>query len=433
MIKTTVQCLIDQGIIDEPMDGNHGELHPKASDYVDDGIPFLMANDIDGVVDLVNCHHISQEQAETLRKGFSIKDDVLITHKASIGRTAIMPDLRTSYAVLTPQVTYYRILRPDILNNSYLKYYFDSPYFQYTIKNRAGAGSTRAYIGIQQQHDLPIVYPPFSEQMKVVNVLDPIENKIRNNKKQSLVLDSICKLLYNYWFVQFDFPDINGKPYKSSGGKMTWNSDIKREIPEGWGVKTFSCCIKSINSGLNPRDNFKLNIGGEIKYLTVKNLTKEGTLDFSSCDLIDEKARNIVHRRSDIKKGDILFASIAPLGRCYLIVSEPEDWDINESVFSIRPNYENMVSSFLYMMFTSEEFVKKAEGNSAGSVFKGIRITELLDLLTIIPPKPVLDRFDETIKRLFVLKANLQLENQKLSDMRDFLLPMLMNGQIKFS
>ena len=86
----------------------------------------------------------------------------------------------------------------------------------------------------------------------------------------------MAKLLYDYWFVQFDFPDENGKPYKSSGGKMVWNEELKREIPAGWDVSSFEDCVSSVNTGLNPRDNFKLNIGGKIRYLTVKNLTKEG-------------------------------------------------------------------------------------------------------------------------------------------------------------
>ena len=163
----------------------------------------------------------------------------------------------------------------------------------------------------------------------------------------------------------------------------------------------------------------------------MQNLTKNGTIDFSSCDTIDEEARKIVHKRSDIQVGDILFASIAPLGRCYIIQENPEDWDINESLFSIRPKYENMTSSFLYMTFMSNAFVKKAEGSSAGSVFKGIRISELLDLRTIIPSKSVLIEFDKQIGDMFLMKTNAFNESQQLVSLRDFLLPMLMNGQVK--
>lgn len=247
----------------------------------------------------------------------------------------------------------------------------------------------------------------------------------------ALLYQTKIKTIFDYWFVQFDFPDENGKPYKTSGGKMVWNEELKREIPDGWTVSTFGDCISSINTGLNPRDNFKLNTGGTIRYLTVKNLTKDGTVDFSSCDCIDEAARAIVHRRSDIRVGDILFASIAPLGRCYIIKESPETWDINESVFSIRPNYSNMTSNYLYMTFMSDSFVKKAEGSSAGSVFKGIRISELQALKTVVPQKEVLEKFDEIISKVFAAKVDSIENDLSLASLRDDLLPFLTNGQVK--
>lgn len=275
----------------------------------------------------------------------------------------------------------------------------------------------------------PISIP--DSQIEIGHFIQNIKAIVANNIAICSDLEAMAKLLYDYWFVQFDFPDENGKPYKSSGGKMVWNEELKREIPEGWEAGTFGDCIASINTGLNPRDNFKLNTGGTIRYLTVKNLTKEGTVDFSSCDCIDEEARAIVHRRSDIRIGDILFASIAPLGRCYVIKEDPKTWDINESVFSIRPNYKIATSNFLYMTFMSDSFVKKAEGSSTGSVFKGIRISELQDLKTIIPKKAVLDKFDDVVEKLFAAKSNAFNENMDLASLRDFLLPMLMNGQVK--
>lgn len=269
------------------------------------------------------------------------------------------------------------------------------------------------------------------KQREIARVLSSVDEKIENNNAICSNLEAMAKLLYDYWFVQFDFPDENGKPYKSSGGKMVWNEELKREIPEGWGVALFDDCISSINTGLNPRDNFKLNTGGQIRYLTVKNLTTAGTIDFTSCDMIDEEARAIVHKRSDIRVGDILFASIAPLGRCCIIMQQPEDWDINESVFSIRPRSEKMTTNFLYMTFMSNAFIKAAENSSAGSVFKGIRITELQELKTVLPPKQILDQFDKHINDLFSMKCAATDENQQLASLRDFLLPMLMNGQVK--
>lgn len=319
----------------------------------------------------------------------------------------------------------------EVINGKYLNVIFHSPYAQKYFEANASGSGQRYTLTNEIVGDFPIPVIEFEKQKQIGNLFSNIDRKVSNNNSTCADLEAMAKLLYDYWFVQYDFPDENGKPYKSSGGKMVWNEELRREIPEGWKVGVFGDCIASINTGLNPRENFKLNIGGTIRYLTVKNLTKEGTVDFSSCDCIDEDARAIVHRRSDIQIGDILFASIAPLGRCYVIKEDPKTWDINESVFSIRPNYKIATSNFLYMTFMSDSFVKKAEGSSTGSVFKGIRISELQDLKTIIPKKAVLDSFDDVVEKLFAAKSNAFNESMDLASLRDFLLPMLMNGQVK--
>ena len=209
---------------------------------------------------------------------------------------------------------------------------------------------------------------------------------------------------------------------------MVWNDQLKREIPKGWDVRPLSHVISSINTGLNPRDNFILG-NGDIQYLTVKNLTTSGTIDFSGCDTVDEQAREIIHKRSDVSVGDILFASIAPLGRCYLIQNPPEKWDINESVFSICRNASRVTSEFLYMYFMSDTFIKAATSSSTGSIFKGIRINTLLDIAAVIPPKDIVTAFTTQVKTLLALKEQKGTENRELTKLRDWLLPMLMNGQ----
>lgn len=153
----TIRDAIDRGVIAKPMDGNHGEKHPKATDFVSDGIPFIMANNlIDGEVDLKNCAFITKRQAESLDKGFAKSGDVLLTHKGTIGRTAIL-ELDGEYVVLTPQVTYYRAL--SSVKKEFIKAYFDTDYFQSAIKRIASTGSTRDYVGITAQQDLPFFIP----------------------------------------------------------------------------------------------------------------------------------------------------------------------------------------------------------------------------------------------------------------------------------
>jgi type I restriction enzyme S subunit len=158
----SVKDMVSSGVLEKPLDGNHGEKHPKASDYVSDGIPFVMANNlIDGTIDYSSCFYITRERAEKLDKGFAKCDDVLITHKGTIGRTAIV-DNSFDFIMLTPQVTYYRT--KSGLNNIFLKAYFESDYFQDIMSQIASIGTTRAYIGITAQLKLPIMLPPLALQ-----------------------------------------------------------------------------------------------------------------------------------------------------------------------------------------------------------------------------------------------------------------------------
>lgn len=300
------------------------------------------------------------------------------------------------------------------------------------VKNQLDAGSQQTKI----RHTSPdkikdcIAYMPENKmvQSKIAKTLDDIDNKKNNNNKINAELEEMAKTLYDYWFLQFEFPNEEGKPYKSSGGKMVYNEELKREIPEGWEVNKVGECIEHINTGLNPRNHFVLN-DGTIKYVTVKNITKSGTLDFSGCDTINQNTKAMINNRSKISKGDILFSSIAPLGRCYLIESNPENWEINESVFSIRPN-QNVSSEYLYMYFMSDAFIKNAEHSSTGSIFSGIRISTLQDMEIVVPSTYVKNTFISIISNMFVLKDKLSLESEELTSLRDFLLPMLMNGQV---
>ena len=160
--------LVKEGILEAPLDGNHGEKHPTSDEYVESGIPFLMASDIhNGEVNIYSCKYITKERAERLDKGFARNGDVLLTHKATIGETAILSNLMTEYAMLAPQVTYYRIKNEERLNREYLYSFFNSLDFQTELKTKA-AQSTRPYIGITAQQNLKIILPAeIDEQRKI--------------------------------------------------------------------------------------------------------------------------------------------------------------------------------------------------------------------------------------------------------------------------
>ena len=320
------------------------------------------------------------------------------------------------------------VLRPKNISPEFLYAILSQDsFFNYDMAGAKGSKMPRG----DKNHIMEYPIIDINNKDKIGILLKNIENKIENNNKINEELESMAKTIYDYWFLQFEFPNEEGKPYKSSGGKMVWNEELKREIPEGWECKKLKQCIQHINTGLNPRNNFVLG-KGNIKYITVKNITENGTLDFLDCDTIDETARKIINKRSNVSKGDILFASIAPLGRCFLVQENPYTWDINESVFSIRPDYKNMTSEYLYMYLISPYFIKKAEYSSTGSVFNGIRISTLENVNILVPSSEIMIKFKEKISNLLYVKHCNELESNELAELRDFLLPLLMNGQVRF-
>ena len=383
------------------------------------GVPFFKIGTFGGQADVF----ITKEKFKEYKNAYSYpkKGDILISAAGTIGRTVVF-DGKDAY-FQDSNIVWIENDESKVLNE-YLFYCYKN------IRWTTSVGSTILRLYNDDIRNTDIIVPHLSEQKKISSVLSSLDDKIALNKKINAKLEAMAKRLYDYWFVQFDFPNEEGKPYKTSGGKMVWNELLKREIPEGWEVVEMSSVIKQINTGLNPRDNFILG-NGKIKYITVKNLTEEGHIDFSNCDLVNSEAQKIIHERSQIQKGDILFASICPLGRCYLIQDSPEDWDINESVFSIRPNIDRITSEFLYTLLREAYYVKKMTQKATGSIFKGIRINDIEKIEIVLPPKEVINAFSKKTLPIFNYQLTIQKEIQKLTELRDRLLPLLMNGQVE--
>lgn len=196
---TPLGDLVEAGVIAPPQDGNHGEKHPKASDYVGDGIPFVMASDLlDGAVDFARCKQIPKLLADSLRIGFAERGDVLLSHKGTVGQVAHLADTPTEYVMLTPQVTYYRVRDRDQLEPLWLFYCFLSPDYQMQLR-RYERQSTRAYVGITAQRELKIPVCEVSIQRDLLNKLamlsaaqsDAAERRLAGLKLYSRLLGEV--------------------------------------------------------------------------------------------------------------------------------------------------------------------------------------------------------------------------------------------------
>ncbi|TAK45015.1 MAG: restriction endonuclease subunit S [Betaproteobacteria bacterium] len=193
----SIRELVDASVIDPPQDGNHGELHPTSKDYVNDGVPFVMANDLrDGKLQLETCKRIPASVARGLRIGFARPGDILLSHKGTIGLVAVVPDSVSEFVMLTPQVTYYRITDSSKLLREFMVAMFSSSKFQRILKTRAKQ-STRDYIGVTAQRELPVQIPKRDDQVRIVGELRAIDTAIAHLEHESISIATIMLTFAN--------------------------------------------------------------------------------------------------------------------------------------------------------------------------------------------------------------------------------------------
>jgi len=377
-----------------------------------------------GSFDLDNIALMKFEESEYER--YELKyGDLIVCEGGEPGRCAIWEN---QLANIKYQKALHRVRGTEnVLNNRYLMYWLYLAYKTGKLK-RFFTGSTIYHLPMEALSNIEIDLPDYNTQTNIAKTIEVLDRKIALNNSINAELEKAAKLIYDYWFVQFDFPNAEGKPYRASGGEMVYNEQLKRKIPYGWETRSIKQCVSSINTGLNPRQNFKLGFG-ENRYITIKNIVN-GRLDFSSCDVVDDEALSKIRNRSDIAVEDILFTSIDPVGRLYWIRETPTDWDINESVFSIRTNMEIVSTEYFYAVLDSVMFRAKLIPLRTGSVQKGIRIGALEAIYVVKPNETVMEKFSTIIRPIYREMGELEKQNKELTTLRDFLLPLLMNGQV---
>jgi len=348
------------------------------------------------------------------------KESILLPRKGTLSNIQYVDE-----PFWTVDTIYYSEINDDLVDGYYLYCYLTS-----LDLSKLNSGTGVPSMTFDAYYNIEVSLPELKIQKKASNLLKRLKTKIELNNRINTELEAMAKTIYDYWFVQFDFPDKNRKPYKSSGGKMVWNEELKTEIPDGWACKKLGDVVVNTGTGLNPRDNFLLG-EGENYYVTIKNIEQGRVVLDNRCDRISDKSLEIINRRSDLQIGDILFTSIEPVGITYLILERPKNWNINESVFTIRPNYDILTSEYLFM-FLSGDYIKNYTKNvAAGSIHKGVRHGVLKDCKFILSDKKLIDDFTTLINPILKRIDLVQKENQQLASLRDWLLPMLMNGQVK--
>ncbi|HFU3827990.1 TPA: restriction endonuclease subunit S [Streptococcus suis] len=406
------------GEIAEIYDGPHAT--PKK---IENGYYFLSISSLlNGKLDLSKSSKICEEDYKKWTKRIvPIEGDLLFSYETRLGEAALMP--ANLQACLGRRMG---LLRPNLnfVRSDFLLFAWLSPEFQKVIKQNTITGATVERIALSELSDFPILLPSLLEQEKIVKILTKLDQKIALNNQINEELEAMAKTLYDYWFVQFDFPDENGKPYKSSGGKMVYNDQLKREIPEGWGVKQLGE-VCEFRNGIN----YEKSETGDThsKIVNVRNISNSSTFvtthDLDSIALDRRRIesylvtdRTILITRSGIP-GATRIVSDIPANTIY-------------SGFIIGATVANL-NLFYYVFYHLKNIEMLMSNQSAGTIMKNISQTTLSEICIAIPNKEIQKVFSNQVRSLLdVIENNLK-QNQELTQLRDWLLPMLMNGQVK--
>ena len=289
-------------------------------------------------------------------------------------------------------------------------------------------GKTSGIHNLQMEAAFDVIDLPnltLDEQKKAANLLSDIDSKLANNRKQNAILENIVKQIYDYWFVQFDFPDENGRPYKIYGGKMVWNEKLKREIPEGWEVKNL-IDIADIVNGATPSTSDETNYGGNIMWITPKDLSDQGQkFIFHGARTISQKGYDSCST-SMLPKGSILMSSRAPIG---LFAIAQNEVCTNQGFKSFVPKDE---TDGMYLYYYLRQHIKQIEQLGTGTTFKEVSRDDLKKFpILYVTDRNTYLQWVEKLRPMFDLQAKLQEESEDLQSLRSYLLPLLMTGQAK--
>jgi type I restriction enzyme, S subunit len=376
----------------------------------------------DGYIDWDIAGYISKERYEESPEIKLEINDILISKDGTIGKVGIVRDLGLPSTVASGIFVLRNVIE-DRLDTEYLFQYLKSSNFKNFINRVKASGSTIIHLYQRDLIKLEIDVPSLKEQKLISSLLKNLDAKIELNNKINVELEAMAKTLYDYWFVQFDFPDAKGKPYKTSGGKMVWNEELKREIPDGWEVKRLCDIENNIVTGKTPSTAVEEYFGGDIPFVTIDDIRKQFYIFNSERTLTKLGADS--QSSKYLRPGDICVSCIGTIGVIGIVGKECQT---NQQINSISITYD------LNRYFILNALKKYFEFNSAsakqGAVLVNMNKGDFSDIKILDSTKVLKVTYNSIVSPLYSqIKNNLK-QNQELASLRDWLLPMLMNGQV---
>lgn len=391
------------------------------------GIPIIRNYNLSN--DILTPHNLSYVDEKTylerIKRAKPEVNDIIISREAPMGAVGLVPH---NFICCLGQRTVLLKVNKNKCLPQYLFYALMSKFVQKQIQIINQTGSIVSNLNITDLKNL--IVPIVDNQNKIALLLTNILEKIRSNNKINAELEAMTKTIYDYWFLQFEFPNEEGKPYKSSGGKMVWNEELKREIPEGWEVNKLEEYISVIRGVNYKRDDVLSNKETNYIPLIKSNNIQNGQILFDDIIFVPQK---LVNKNQILSKNSVLMTmssgSKEHMGKTTIIY---DSLDYTFGAFCSKIEIIEDMRCFLSIFFRSALFKTLIDNITSGTNINNISNEHLYNIKMTIPNKKVLQKFEDILNPILDKQGIIQKENQELTSLRDFLLPLLMNGQVGF-
>jgi Restriction endonuclease S subunits len=400
------------GLVDGPFGSNL-----PASCYVEEGIPVLRGSNLTVGLERFKSNdfvYVSKETLRRLKRSECLPKDIIFTKKGTLGQTGIVPsDSHYERYLLSSNQMRLRV-NTDLADPEYVYYWISSKASIEKIK-RDSEYTGVPKINLDYLKKFPIVIPKLIIQKQISKILSGFEDKIDLNRQMNSTLEQIAQTLFKHWFIDFEFPDENGNPYKSSGGRME-DSELG-EIPEGWNVKPIDEVADFLN-GL-ALQKYPPESGEYLPVIKIREL-KQGITE------VTDKASTKIDEKYIISDGDILFSWSGSLECCIWCNGKGA---LNQHLFKVTSS--NYPKWFCYLWINNYLPYYRHIAKEKATTMGHIQRHHLSETFVLVPTPEILEKMDEIISPLFEKTISNNLQARSCSNMRDSILPKLMSGKIR--
>lgn len=402
-----------------------GTPSTKNEDYYGNEIPWITPKDLSGYYS----KYISKGERSITKLGLEKssakllpKGTILFSSRAPIGYVAIaQEDLCTNQGFKNI------VCNPQVAHNEFI--YYRMKLAKEELESVAG-GSTFKEVSGKVMKEFKVKLPSIEEQKRIASILSSLDDKIELNNEMNKTLEEMAQSIFKRWFVDFEFPNKDGEPYKSSGGEMV-ESEFGM-IPKDWEVKTIEEISTTVSKGTTPtkKDMDSAEDENNINFIKVKDIDDYGEIYLDNLEKIPESVHNGKLKRSILYEKDILFSIAGTIGRVTAIDKTLNNSNMNQAIAFIRLKDCRNMFNFIFYLLKSEKTQNDIKSNIVQAVQANVSLGVLKAIKFVQPSKEILDKYNNIAMNIYDKQQNIRYENNDLKIIRDNLLPKLMSGEI---